>query len=288
MTLKVPAKDDNYDANRKAGRAKVGRKGLSQIQQERLLALFLGRWEPINNAPPHGLTYKQIAEHMGLNSSTVIRYCKIFSDSDPELAKRLRYRPQPFTPEAIRIVQNIASSENPPEGFKPTRNLALLPEQDALKHLKDGSLGVMTPDEMMAALSRLASTAPPQYRVAAIQALDRLMATYKPAETFGPPTPISEPDRIARLSRVLECVGQPTTAATLESLWPGTFSFAGSTQTSTSIPSSTQISLELPTPSSSKPEDGSAPTNPTPSASGWTDPQTASSEPSTPSRAPSS
>lgn len=269
----------------------MGRRGLSQLQQENLLILLLGRYEEVDGEPPHGLTYAQIATRMGINESTVIKYAKSFGQADPDLAARLRYRGSRLEqiPEAMKIVRRISESENPPEGFKPTRDLAQLERDDpAYKFLREGKLDSMSPDEMMAELSKLAKSAPPQYRVAAIQALDRLMATYKPAETFGPPAPLSEPDRVSRLTRLLDCVGIPTLLLALESLWPGSFSYAGPMPTSTSTDPQTSPSPDPSNSPSSKPEDGSLMTDPMPSASEWIGTSAPSaSEGSTPSPAPS-
>lgn len=254
---------------------------VTTAQQEQLLEMFLTRWVDKHGRPGHGMTDRQIANRMGMGFRTVGSYKKLFCQQHPDLEARIKgavtdgveyttltalaaLSPEKLAEEAVAALRDHAAP-----GFKTahreeeTRQL-----HDAIRAAKPGE--TLSVDGMLGILSSLAQTAPAQYKVQAIKLLDELQATHRPAATFGPPRPITEEERVARLSRLMTAVGPDTTLSALRNLWPSMSLSDGSTHPLTSISTLIPCDPDPLSPASSKPEGGSSPTSPTTSGSEWT------------------
>jgi hypothetical protein len=223
------------------------------------------------------MTDAQIGARMGVGYRTVGTYKKLFIERYPELREKISGRvtdaivntvartlagPDPVEV-ATKAIQQL-SSEGTADGFRRNYRDEVLPEKlqaaiaAAAGPPPEGGSNALTVEQMLSVLAHIAKTAPPQYRIHAIREMATLQAVHRPAETFGPPAPLTELERVGRLTRLLSVVGQETLITSIQKLWPNTSSFDGSMLQLTLTPTLTQPNPAPSSLASSKPEDGSS------------------------------
>ena len=81
----------------------------------------------------------------------------------------------------------------------------------------------LPPDERRAILARMAQGAGgtvPRDKLGAIQLLEKLEESSKPADHFGPPPPLNDSERVMRLARLMEAVGPAITSLAMTEAFP--------------------------------------------------------------------
>lgn len=203
-------------------------KRLSPSQQQLLLEMLLTKFKAANGGPGHGMSDPQIAARLGIGFRTVGRYKALFIKRSPELAAAIRGTQL----DSIQNLCNLVSSQkvDVDQNWDPTPPPAPEPppppkEPRAKKEAPDHGLsvirseGTLPVEEMLRVLSEMATAGPPQYRVQAVKLLDELQAIHRPVESFGPPPPLTEEDRISRLAVLMEVCGRETTDAAYARTW---------------------------------------------------------------------
>lgn len=153
-----------------------------------------------------GLTDEDIAHRMGVSRATIAKYKVAFLKQQPELApillgKRL----------AAADVAEITQSSDP-LAVAQALTQAATQAPPALIQAGEG----LTIPQMLTVLADLAQNGGQPYRVQAIKALADLQAAYKPEAHLGPPPPLTDEERVVRLSRILDCCTPKVIAAALE------------------------------------------------------------------------
>ncbi len=228
----TPAKIDPRTKHKSRGRGKaLSRQAgvrLTPSQQQHLLEMLLTKYKAANGGPGHGFSDRQIAMRLGIGFRSVGRYKALFIKRSPELAEAIRGTQL----DSIQNLCNLVSSQKvdvdqtwdptpPPPDPEPEPPKEPRPKKAAPEHGLSviRSEGTLPVEEMLRVLSEMATAGPPQYRVQAVKLLDELQAIHRPVESFGPPPPLTDEDRISRLSVLMEVCGRSTTDAAYSRLW---------------------------------------------------------------------
>ena len=219
---------------RRVGRSKPlsrqQNKRLSPSQQQHLLEMFLTKFKGAHGGPGHGMSDAQIAVRLGIGFRTVGRYKALFIERSPELAEAIRGTQLDSISNLVSLVSsqkvNVDQNWDPtPKPEPPAPEPKEEPKERAGKKSLEHALSVMRPDgtlsieQMLNVLSEMATAGPPQYRVQAVKLLDELQAIHRPVESFGPPPPLTEEERVDRLSVLMEVCGRATTDAAYTRVW---------------------------------------------------------------------
>lgn len=230
----TPAKIDPRTKHKSRGRGKaLSRQAgvrLTPSQQQHLLEMLLTKYKAANGGPGHGYSDRQIAMRLGIGFRSVGRYKALFIKRSPELAEAIRGTQLDSISNLVGLLsgQKVDVDQNwdptpPPEPPAPEPKEE--PKERAGKKSLEHALSVMRPEgtlsieQMLSVLSEMATAGPPQYRVQAVKLLDELQAIHRPVESFGPPPPLTEEERVDRLSVLMEVCGRSTTDAAYTRVW---------------------------------------------------------------------
>jgi hypothetical protein len=259
-----------------------GKKNITPAVRQELCELILTKRKGKNGKPGHGLTNAQIGARLGISATTVNYYTSAMAQGSPAYAAILgssrtklaleqkgKYKPGEAAAaldrrfeEAGETAEIVAAKfANEVEAFQqnhPDGNPTAHPKTKLRLSETDGSL--LSINEMLAFLSDVARTGPPQYKISAIKLLDELNAIHRPAESFGPPAPLDLNEACLRLSRLFLACGILTVFTTLERLgWLSSSSTNGTTPTWIWTPPADPVmSSSTPIPAFSTQEDGSS------------------------------
>lgn len=159
------------------------------------------------------MTDQEIADRIGTSRLTVAKYKLAFARENPDLAPILLGK-KPPTP--AQAAQAAAEAEDPLA--KAAALLATSPGAGVELRV-DGSSGMSVP-ALLTALTDLIASGPLALRVPAIKLLDDLQARYRPTEHLGPPPPLTDADRVARLARLIDCCSDSVVTAALAKAKP--------------------------------------------------------------------
>jgi len=214
-----PSGAANPNSIAKRPRAPGAGKRLTPAQQQALLEYFLTRHRGKGALPGHGLTDAQIAARLNIAPRTLARYKAIFIERSPELAGQINGSVA-LSVDHLAAAATLDLEPNVPPNDPPTPALRPGPKvlggEGLSVTLPDGPISI---DAMLRVLSEMALAGPPQYRVQAVKLLDELQAAHRPVETFGPPAPLTEEDRITRLTVLMEVCGRKVADAAYARLW---------------------------------------------------------------------
>ena len=258
-----------------------GKKNITPEIRQQLCELILTKRKNPDGSPGHGLTNAQIAARLAIHPGTVTYYTTAMAKGSPEFAAILgssrtklaleqhgQFKPGEAQTALDRRMEEIGKTateyaaefskqveefqKNHPDGNP-------LPHPHAKIRNAEESGKPLSITEMLSFLSDVARSGPPQYKIAAIKLLDELNAIHRPAESFGPPEPLTPAEGVARLKRLLLAVGPLLTQQTLEYMtWLSTSSSNGTTPTLIWTPPEVQpTSSSTLNPVSSSQEDGS-------------------------------
>lgn len=236
---------------------------LPQVKQDKLRKLLLAQQAT-------GVTDEAIAREVGVSKRTVSNWkAKVASELEADAGAKV-------TRATLneRISRAQAVDWNTPD-VDARSILAAYPDAEQL-----------TSEEVLRLFSILALHGPDSGKVAAGRAYMDAQRLYQTQENLGPKEPLTEEDKVARLSRLMEGVGPHITRLAVERTWPDTPASQkdrSPSQSGGTTPTTSKATSEAPRPSAPSAPD--APASDARSAgSSETTPGTSSSQPpSTPS-----
>lgn len=164
--------------------------------------------EAIKRKPVTGLTDAQIAQEHGVSRQTVVKRRQALKAKTAPAANQVQARKAASRSESLEDMLLHLQGGDEDEGGERLREML-------------ASLPILTPDELMRALSALiSSTKDQRTKVSAIKLLDDLSSKHRPVETAGPSAPLTDDEKVERLVRLFQPLPRDLVERAFRQVWP--------------------------------------------------------------------